>query len=181
MRCFIGLSLPPDIRAALGDLQAELRTGRPVAEENLHLTLAFLGDTELPTLEALHGALSGIVFAPFDLRLAGLDMFGGRRPAVLFIRGDGGDALSRLHARVASATRAAGIDLRRERFRPHVTLARFRREMRAEEVARLGDFLTAHGDAALAPFTVDGFALYRSTLHPDGPVYERLADYPASA
>lgn len=181
MRCFIGLPLPDDVCAALADLTAGLRTGRPVAEDNLHLTLTFLGEVELPELEALHAALSDIAFAPFDLRLAGLDMFGGRRPAVVFIRGDGGEALVRLQSRVTAAARSAGIDLRRERFRPHVTLARFRRDMRVEDTDKLGAFLAAHGDAALAPFGVDAFALYRSTLHPDGPVYEVLADYPASA
>ena len=181
MRCFVGLPLPPEVQAALARLQADLRSGRHVAEENLHLTLAFLGDVDLPTLEALHVELREIDFAPFDLRLAGLDMFGGSRPTILFIRAEGSAALRQLQARITTAVRAAGIDLRRERFRPHVTLARFRRDMRPEDTDRLGRFLSAHGDAALAPFAITGFALYRSHLHPEGPVYEVLADYPATA
>jgi 2'-5' RNA ligase len=43
----------------------------------------------------------------------------------------------------------------------------------------LGGFLAARADVALAPFTVAGFALYRSILHQGGAEYEILETYPA--
>jgi 2'-5' RNA ligase len=70
------------------------------------------------------------------------------------------------------------IDLRRERFRPHVTLARFRRTMLAQDMDRLGMFLEMHGDLSIPAFPVRSFALYRSILREDGATYARLAEYP---
>jgi len=84
-----------------------------------------------------------------------------------------------LHARVQRAVRGAGIDLARSRFRPHVTLARFGRHPGPQAMSLLGGFLAARADVALAPFTVAGFALYRSILHQGGAEYEILETYPA--
>lgn len=67
--------------------------------------------------------------------------------------------------------------LARERFAPHVTLARFRRDIAPADLARLGLFLAARGDIRLAPFPVTHFALYRSTLGAGPPVYDELARY----
>ncbi len=181
MRAFIGLGPPDTVRDALDGLQSDLRVGRLVDPENLHLTLAFLGEVDLPTLEALHLDLQQITFAPFDLRLAGLELFGGARPRVLSIRGQAGPPLRALRAKLHSTARGAGIDLPRARFRPHVTLARFRRDMPPDDTAKLGRFLSAHADVALPAFPVEAFTLYRSHLSPDGATYEPLADYPVPA
>lgn len=176
MRAFIAIPMPEAVLPGLTALQEPLRAGRPVPEENLHLTLAFLGETDRAALEALHEELETIAFAPFELRLAGLDIFGGAQPTVLFIRGQG-EGLKELQQAVMRAVRRAGIELPRARFTPHVTLARFNRPG-PEELARLGRYLQAHGDAALFPFPVEGFALYRSDLHRDGARHEMLASYP---
>ncbi|MBR9844372.1 MAG: hypothetical protein GYB25_14520 [Rhodobacteraceae bacterium] len=71
-----------------------------------------------------------------------------------------------------------GITLPRERFRPHVTLARFRRDMIEEEAAKLGRFMAAHGDVSLPGTRIAQMGLYGSTLHPEGAVHEMLAAYP---
>jgi len=83
----------------------------------------------------------------------------------------------RLRKKVRAAARGAGIDLPRERFRPHVTLARFSRS-KPVDMGRLTAFLGAYGGFRAGPFAVDRFCLYRSTLTPEGPVYDVLADYP---
>ena len=176
MRAFVAIPMPEAVLPGLAALQEPLRAGRPVPEDNLHLTLAFLGETGIPALEALHEELEALEVRPFDLRLAGLDMVGGHQPSVLFIRAEG-EGLKALQQSVMRAVRRAGIELPRARFAPHVTLARFSRPG-PEEMARLGRYLQAHGDAALFPFTVTGFGLFRSDLHRDGARHELLAAYP---
>ena len=67
--------------------------------------------------------------------------------------------------------------LPRERFAPHVTLARFRRNIPDAGRQRLGAFIAARGETRLAPFPVTHFSLYRSTLGTDAPVYDELGRY----
>lgn len=180
MRAFVALPLPDAARETLALWCDDLGVGRAVPEDNMHLTLAFLGEVDLPTLEVLNEGLEALSFDPFPLRLSGVDLIGARGAQVLAIRAQGGSALSGLRAKVMQAARVAGIDLPRRRFRPHVTLVRLGARLDLQDEARLGRFLAAFGDAALDPFEVSGMALYRSHLTRDGADYEVLADYPAA-
>lgn len=180
MRVFLAIDLPDDLRAQVSALQADLRVGRHVPEDNLHLTLAFLDDQPPAMLGALHEALSDLDCPGFDLGLAGLDLFGGKRPRLLYLRARPEPALLELHKKLREVARRLGIDLPRERFRPHVTLARFRQDMTEAAAADLGRFLAARGDAAFAGFPVTCYHLFGSSLHPDGARHERLAQYPLS-
>ena len=178
MRLFAAIDVPPVIRSALTRLQSDLRVGRLVAPENLHVTLAFLDDQSLQTAEILNETLAGISASCFDLRVAGLDVFDRAAPRLVCASVEPSEDLTALRNKVRSAARAAEIDLRRERFRPHVTLARFPRSMPRPDLDKLGAFLEAHGDFRLDPVRIERFGLYRSILGPDGPVYDLLADYP---
>ena len=177
MRAFVAIDLPEDTRHAIAALQGGLRVGRKVPEENLHLTLAFLDDQPEPVLRALHDALSTLGVAPFPLYFTGLDLFGGKRPRVLFLRVCASEPLLSLQQNVRRAARDAGIDLPRERFRPHVTLARFRRDMLEEQSMQVGAFLAQSADVTPNPFDVQSFSMFASSLHPDGAVHEVLARY----
>ncbi|MDF1718324.1 MAG: RNA 2',3'-cyclic phosphodiesterase [Antarcticimicrobium sp.] len=177
MRAFVAIDLPEAVTAALARMQSMLPAGRPVAEENLHLTLAFLGDQEETALEALHYELEGIRVQPFALRFSGLGAFGGDRPRILFADVGTEPALIDLHRRVAGALHRAGIVVQHARFHPHVTLARFGTGAAPKTAARLRRFLSDHGDTALPGFAVAGFGLFESVLHPSGARYELLARY----
>jgi len=74
--------------------------------------------------------------------------------------------------------RGAGIGLPRERFRPHVTLARLAPNLPAEPLERLRVWLEAEGGFRLPPVTVEEVTLFRSTLTRTGALHEPLATYP---
>lgn len=179
MRVFVAIMLPEEVTARLGALQDELGCGRPVAEENLHLTLAFAGEIDGREAAELDAALETIRLPGFLLAPAGISVFGpAERPeaVVVGLRPEPGlDALVRA---VAGAARAAGRVLPRRRFRAHVTLSRFGRDFGALDAGRLGRFLQARGDLVLNPFEVTGFSMIRSHLRAEGPIYEELAAYP---
>ncbi|MDE4132710.1 RNA 2',3'-cyclic phosphodiesterase [Phaeobacter sp. QD34_3] len=181
MRAFVGLPLPDEAADALERLQAEIPVGRVVVGENLHLTLAFLDDQPEVALQALHQELSQIAAAPLRLNIKGLDLVGGRNPRILFAAVEPDPTLSRLRDQVRRAAERAEIHLPRERFRPHITLARFSRDMPNLQARRLGEFLQALGDFSLPDVQIDRTALFRSTLSPDGARYDILADYPLNA
>lgn len=176
MRAFVAIPVPEDIRDRLEALQADLAAGRLADPETFHVTLAFLGEAPVERVEAAHEALEGLRAAPFDIRLDGLGSFGGREARALFAAVAPSEPLSTLHRKVRSLLHGAGLMPDRERFRPHVTLARFRPgEAECPAVAR---FLTRHAAFGSAPFPVREVVLYRSRLTRGGAIHDALAEYP---
>ncbi|MEM9011550.1 MAG: RNA 2',3'-cyclic phosphodiesterase [Pseudomonadota bacterium] len=175
MRLFVALTLPWEVEDALSHLQASLPAGHPVPAENLHLTLAFLGELTSREAEDVHDQLAGIRAAPVALTLAGVDRFGDARARSVHAGVEGNAALSHLQEKVARAARMAGVDLARRRFKPHVTIARLSGK-RVEP--RLDRWVAEHGLFRFGPFWVEDFALMRSDLGGGGPVYSDLATYP---
>ena len=178
MRAFVGIAMPEAVAAQVVYLQALLGCGRPVAEENLHLTLAFLGEITPAQAEEIDAELQTIAMPVFPMELAGLEIIGGDWPGGLVWLARASEPLERLQRAVAGAVRGAGVEMPRRRFRPHVTIARFGRGAGEVEAARVGRLLQARGDAVSGPFGVNGVTFYRSHLRPEGPIYEPMAEYP---
>lgn len=177
MRAFLAIPLPEERFPRLHDVQHALEVGRATDPSNWHVTLAFLGDQPLEVLDELHELLAEIETEPFEIRVRGVDIFGGGKPSVLYAGVEPSEPLTRLRKKVRAAVRAAGIDLPRERFRPHVTLARFGRRLTTLETQRIAGVLEAWGDIDAGREAAAHFALYRSHFAPHGPVYEQLASY----
>lgn len=175
IRAFLALPLPEPIRHQLTVVQHQLRLPRPVAAEGFHLTLVFLDSQPEPLLEDFHLALDALAFDPPLLRLDGLGTFGGGAPTQVHARIAGDASLGALQKKASRAAREAGIALESRKFMPHVTLGRFRAgEMPPEMLARAIE--------AVEPVTSDAWlaedmVLYRSTLRPEGPLYDPLATY----
>lgn len=178
MRIFVAVDLPDTLLVGLEALQSHLRTGRIVPPGNLHLTLAFLGDVDEQAAETLHEDLAAIPRVPVALRITGLDLFGSATaPRLVCALVADTPALTDLQRRVAKAARAAGIELERRRFKPHVTLARFGKTARADPQV-LARFLAEYGGFTTPELSAPSMGLYASTLRPDGAEYEALALYP---
>lgn len=181
IRAFVGIPLPGEAADALEAAQAGIPAGRVVPHDNFHVTIAFLGEQPRPVLEDVHHALDGVRVPGFRLRIEGLGMFGGARPRVLFAEVAPEPVLSQLRRKVLRAVHEAGIELGRERFHPHVTLARFGDGLRGEDAAEMQAFVARRIGVRAGPFPVESFGLYRSHLGRAGPTYEILADYPLGA
>lgn len=177
IRAFVGLRIPEQVTRELVAFQAGLPAGRPVPPENLHLTLAFLGERPEPVIEDAHHALCGIRSPRFEVSLLGLDLLGGARSQALGILAEPNPALTALNGRVRQAARMAGIELGRERYTPHVTLARFARIPGGEDGQRLRDFTARGAGLRAGPFQVESFFLIRSWLGQGGAIYDDLAEY----
>ncbi|MBR6353466.1 MAG: RNA 2',3'-cyclic phosphodiesterase [Oscillospiraceae bacterium] len=122
MRLFIAVELSEEMKNALRRAQDELCDhgvrGRFTPAENMHLTLAFIGD--YPDPEAVLDALSAVSFTPFEIELEGLGCFGDLWWAGL----KDSAALESTARRVRRALAEHAIPFDRKRFSPHITLIR---------------------------------------------------------
>lgn len=175
LRTFTGLAVPPGIARQISRLQDACPVGRPVAEENLHLTLTFHGDQPLDVLEELDAILADLKIPEIDITLNGLDLFGAKERGGLTIAVEKSVALVALYSDIGRACRSAGIALERRRFQPHITFARFNRP---PDPIRLQPFLDSHGRFGPLSFVARELVLYRSTLKRTGAEYDALSTYP---
>ncbi len=132
MRLFVAIELSEEMKKGLLDVQGQFRRlgvqGNYTRPENLHLTLAFIG--EYPEPDKVLEAMASLSFYPMELRLRGLGSFGELWWAGLEERGD----LSRLVSQLRRALAQAGIPFDKKKFLPHITL------VRKPEYRRASDF-----------------------------------------
>ncbi|MCA8888356.1 MAG: RNA 2',3'-cyclic phosphodiesterase [Parvularculaceae bacterium] len=176
-RLFVALSLPEIVCDSLTQLQSGLLGARWTPDENMHLTLAFIGETDRHGLSEIDSALQSISARGFDLRLSGCDFFGDRKPRALWVGAAANPALSHVHAKVETALRRVGLDLERRKFTPHVTIAYLKGVSQNEAAS----FCAMHGLFTVGPFPVDAFHLYESRLGSEGAHYEILETYSLSS
>lgn len=178
MRCFLAIAVPDEVAAAIGRLQGQLKVGRPLPPDNLHLTLAFLGDQSEPALEDLHFCLERLSPDDFAVEFGPLGSFGHPEPGSVHAEVRLTPDLAALHRSVQGALHSAGLQTERRRFRPHVTITRLPHRMTGDETAALLRFLGTYAAAPLPSFPARALTLFRSHLRPDGAIHEPLADYP---
>ncbi|MHA1112950.1 MAG: RNA 2',3'-cyclic phosphodiesterase [Alphaproteobacteria bacterium] len=176
LRLFTAIALPAEIRARLAGLAGGFSGARRVAEENLHLSLVFIGQVPAARLADIDEALADVRGAAFDLALDGVGHFGNaRRVRVLWAGVAANPALAALQSRIAGALRPLRHGIEERAYTPHVTLARFRAPPPPK---RLGPWLEANGFFRAGPVRVEAFTLYSSILTGDGAHYRVEASYP---
>jgi len=122
MRLFIAVLLSDEMKAEIIAMMHVLKKagvkGNYVPKQNLHLTLAFIGETK--DAEAVRQALDTISFKPFRLTLSEKGNFGD----LLWIGLKGNQGLSAVVKAVREALDNAGIKYDRKKFLPHITIVR---------------------------------------------------------
>jgi 2'-5' RNA ligase len=124
LRLFFALWLGAELQEGLAAwARAAAGKGRPMRRENIHLTLAFLGDTDAALLPRLIALARELPFAPVRLLL---DRVGYWKHNRIIWCGAGQDppALATLVGALRARLDAAGIAYDRKAFVPHVTLVR---------------------------------------------------------
>jgi len=185
VRAFVAVELSAAARQSVSECMRALRVKlgdavRWVAEENLHLTLHFLGQVALTQLEAAAQALAPLCAQtrPFLASVRGLGAFPSvRRARVLWCGvGLGGPDLVNLAARLRPVLESVFPTLEKGDFHPHITIGRARRQPLSLSQAS-GVEWPEEGPREVE-LTVDQVAVMRSDLRPSGPVYTRLWNLP---
>ena len=175
-RLFVAIRPPEDIRDLLIDAMDDSPALRWVGDDQLHLTLRFIGEVERPIADDVAGTLSRLRSPQFDLRVNGVGKFEQRNGGALWAAIEPKQPVTALAAKVERAVQLAGLEPERRAFTPHVTLARWNRR-NAEAVDA---FLRRNSDLNSEPFAVDRFILFESKLSRHGPHYEEVAAFDLS-
>ncbi len=153
---------------------------RWVDTANIHLTLAFLGDTEEDKIALLTRMLkekcSG--FGSLEFRLAGTGLFKSFRDARVIWAGiTQPERLSELNNVIAEGLKQNGFPVEERPFKPHLTLGRIKF---LKDPDKLRDALEEYYDAEFQTVNVTCVILYESILMKTGSVYRELVKFPLS-
>ena len=126
MRLFIAINFNDETRSRLLALRDELRgksqRGNIVAPENLHLTLAFIGEVSLKKVDAIKAIMDTVTFAPFS---ATIDRLGTFSRGTLWWAGLSEDKpLMDLQREIEHKLALCGFEMDGRKYNPHITLGR---------------------------------------------------------
>lgn len=171
MRLFFAIRLPEEAREALRPAAAALGRSRV---EQLHFTLAFLGETE--RADDACAAAGEVHAAPFEVSIAGAGAFPSpSRPRVLWLGvADGAQEMIALAGALGAALRARRFALEERPFRPHLTIERVK-PGRDRSVRRA---IESVPPGELARFHASEFCLMQSALGAGGARHSLVRAFP---
>ena len=160
MRLFIAIKLNSEIRNALTDVQKHLIRrgirGNYTNTDNLHITLAFIGEYDEP--DFVKEVLSEVPFSPFPISLSALGHFGDLWWVGISDNVELASYVKRLH----QALSEAGIPFDKKKFSPHITLIR----------KAIGSLPAV--SVPKTTMSVDHISLMRSERGPKGMIYTEI-------
>jgi 2'-5' RNA ligase len=173
-RLFVALRPPRPMREALLAVMGGVRGARWQSDDQLHLTLRFLGEIDRHLAEDVAAALGSVVHPAFDLELAGIGCFDRRgRIDTIWAGVAPHEPVRSLHLAVSRALRRVGVAAEDRAFAPHITIARF---------SKGGQPALPLPIERLWPQPVGGhfdhFLLFESELGSSGPTYSAVQRYP---
>lgn len=174
IRTFIAVDLPEEFREKVRQIQSKLEpfNVKLVDPELVHITLKFIGDIPEGRVDDISKALDTIRCEPFEANVAHLGVF--PKPSyakVIWIGAEGN--FEELHGDVESSLSDFRFKKDKRGFTAHATLARVKSIPKAEKQ----DFLRVLEelkDVDVGEMYVDTVKFKKSTLTPEGPIYETL-------
>jgi RNA 2',3'-cyclic 3'-phosphodiesterase len=181
MRLFIGIALSPTVIAELATLTARLQSKvdslRWTGPESWHITLQFLGSTSQEKFDCLLARLGELHLPPIPVRIDEVGIFD--RAGVFFAGVTLTPELVSLKQRITAAIALCGFAPETRPFRPHITLARAKREARGHALRPLGARIQPR--PTFTRFLATEFLLYESELSAAGSRYVIRARFSLAA
>lgn len=190
-RLFAALEIPHEALLPLSLLRGGLPHARWMEPADYHITLRFYGDISNGQADALAGALDGLHFAPFELRLKGVGVFSPKKPRTIYAGVEASKPLAALQAKIEHISRRA-VPPETRKFMPHITLARLKKtdsavqpsrqsEALAVNEAELARYLAGRGNFSSPIFAVKRFCLMSSKDSVGGGPYIIEESWPLTA
>ena len=128
MRLFIAINFPAEFKTeivkARNDLKKAALRGSFTLDENLHLTLVFLGECDFKQTEAIKGVMKDAIFSKFTLTLDKSGYFNRDGGNIWWVSLKDSAPLSNLQMRLSEKLRQRGFLLENRKYTPHITIGR---------------------------------------------------------
>ena len=179
VRLFVALDFPAEIRERLREPQEILKKSSArlafVDPSIIHMTLKFIGEISQDRAMQMGEALRAILFESFGITISGIGANNPRKPRVIWCTVSDGGRSAALHDLIETALAPLGVPRDDRPFRPHATLARVRQFdpsllTKMQEIPKGG-----YGSC-----TIYSWQLKKSTLTPQGPLYETILEVPCA-
>ncbi|MGZ8313005.1 MAG: RNA 2',3'-cyclic phosphodiesterase [Allosphingosinicella sp.] len=172
-RLFVAIRPPDTIRDLLLGVMGGISGARWQTDDQLHLTLRFIGEVDRHAAVDIHAALGAVHHPRFEIALSGLGLFERRGlPETVWAGVLPHDPLRTLHKKVDQAMARVGVTPEQRAYLPHITLARLKRSS-----GTVRDLVEQWGGFKSPPFQVNRFSLFESKLTPEGAVYTPIENY----
>lgn len=174
-KMFFAIMLPEEMRSRIAAAGGEFGPNAyPVEEGNVHLTLAFLGETD--QVEDLEQILSEIDFPVFSMSSKGVSIFDYNAPRVIFAElSEGKENAVDVGMQIRSKLASEGIWFDSRPFVPHLTIARIRHAP-PSEAASIMQKVESMKERDFGTFTCDSILLMASTLDEAGISYRKVSE-----
>jgi len=177
IRTFFALEIPASLRRELAEIIRVFQTEVPrgikwVSDENLHITLQFIGDTKEEDLPEIIRFFQNVFseIGKLEFIKPEIQIISGRFPRIVWV------SLKTKNREVAKAVGKIRNKLQELGYKPdskplkfHITLGRVKRKLSEHFIAdALRQKISAEN------IEVSEAVFYRSILRSDGPVYEKI-------
>jgi 2'-5' RNA ligase len=145
--------------------------------DNIHITLAFLGDTQECTIDEIFPVLSKKCsgYGSFQLILSGCGVFRSfSDPRIIWTGIQPSDELTGLYSSIISGLKELNIKLEDRPYNPHLTVGRIKH---INDIRILESLIVKYKNTELQKVNADEVILYESILLPTGPLYKPLAKF----
>ena len=171
MRCFLAIDLPEEIKDKIEGIKRDFKIKgiKLVEKENLHITIKLLGEIDEETVEKIKNL--DLSINPIKVKIKNIGIF----PNENYIRVIwlGATNLVDLFKEIDEKLSDIGFKKERE-YVPHVTIGRVKF---IENKKALKDKIEKHRKIDIGEFEVRSIKLMKSTLTPNGPIYEVIKEW----
>jgi len=182
VRCFICVEVVNQINIrkieTILDNLSTFKGIRPVKRNQLHLTLKFLGEIAEKRVTEIEKVLNSIKLPSFVLELSNIGFFPNeRRPRVIWIGlSQGKGQLTTLAQEIDERLSIIGFSREKRKFSPHLTVGRIKK-LYPDEQQKVVSYAHSIGSLEGEKEVIKSFILKKSTLTPQGAIYENLAEF----
>ncbi|MGP8337357.1 MAG: RNA 2',3'-cyclic phosphodiesterase [Methanosarcinaceae archaeon] len=174
IRTFVAVDFPQDYVEKITQVQSKFKDFniKPVDPKLVHITLKFLGDVNENKIEQIAVALDEVNMLSFDAKIQNIGVFPKPQHIKVIWLGAEGN-FRELHDNVESSLKSFKFKKDRNVYTAHATLARVKYIPKKDKEALL-KVLNELKDIGIGTFHLDTIKLKKSTLTPEGPIYETL-------
>jgi len=182
LRCFISIELPEELKKIIymhiERLKATGADVKWVPQENLHLTLKFLGSTREELLKDINERLTALaeMHDRFSIHLSGSGVFPNmKHPRVIWFGMHDSDEVIKLQHEIDESMAELGFERDDKKFTPHLTIGRVRSPKNKDALMRE---IATLKEVDFGKIDVNNITLMRSELKPHGAEHFKINEVP---